>query len=178
MNQFLGREMSITSRSIEELHDYLNNGYRRLVMAHPGVAHQSSDNICSWQGTFLFCKQNKILDKYIISSYKKLLNRVGEKTLRLIKQLTCWWDDIAWVSNHHCKWEKQKEKHRDYDKPNGSLGIWWDWRTLLFRMTSSNIFIHLDPAWTKAGESLMKRFNASNSYQLVGRLLEAHQNLH
>ena len=55
--------------------------------------------------------------------HKKLLNHARKNTLRLIKWLTGWWDNIAWVSNHYCRWEKQKEKHRDYDKSNGSLGI-------------------------------------------------------
>ena len=46
----------------------------------------------------------------------------------------------------------------------------------LAQMTSSSIFVHLNMAWMKVGKSLIRRFNASESYQLVGRPLEAYQN--
>ena len=56
--------------------------------------------------------------------------------------------------------------------------IWWDWRTLFSWTTSPNILVHLGTTQTKAGDSLIRRFNASDSYQLVDRPLKAHQNPH
>ena len=60
----------------------------------------------------------------------------------------------------------------------GGGGSWWDWRTHFPWTTSSNILVHLGTTQTNTGESLIREFNASDSYQSVGRPLEPHQNLH
>ena len=60
----------------------------------------------------------------------------------------------------------------------GGGGSWWDWQTHFPWTTSSNILVHLGTTQTNTGESLIREFNASDSYQSVGRPLEPHQNLH
>ena len=123
MNQFHVREMSITF--------YSTKNYTTILIMVPSFGDGTSGGC-----TLIFLRTTFAHDKELFFSasktrnwiniklvHKKLLNHARKNTLRFIKRLTGWWDDIAWVSNHHCRWDKQKEKHRDYDKPNGSLGI-------------------------------------------------------
>ena len=59
---------------------------------------------------------------------------------------------------------------------NLSNTSWWDWRAKLPWTISPNILIHLGAKWTNTREPLNRVFNTLNSYKIVGRPLEPHQN--
>ena len=67
------------------------------------------------------------------------------------------------------------KRHNDHKTWGGN---WWDWWTHFPWTASSNILVHLGMTRTNTGESLIKEFNASDSYQSVGKPLEPHQNPH
>ena len=81
---------------------------------------------------------------------KKLINCINLKPVQKKKkcppnnELTSLWGDVVRLSNQHRRWERQKEKHRYYDNPHGSLiGIHFDWRRHQFIIQTLLKYTHI-----------------------------------